>query len=445
LAPKKLSALDAVLLVMGGIVGVGIFFNPRAIAELVPDPTWFLGVWLVGGLVALFGALTFAELGGSFPEDGGWYVFLREAFGPFPAFLFASVVLFVVSTGAIAVMAAICVANLSGLIPAIGPAGSTSAMLAGALIIVAVTAIALLGIKASATFQNACMLVKLAAIAAIVVGAWCCFSAPASAPDPLVTARPAGLAAGAVRALLPVLFACGGWQMLCYVAPQVRDPAKNLPRAILFGVLGVVAVYLAVNAAYVHVLGIAGIAANPQFASETARLVFGDTGASVLRAAMAVSALGVCVVTVIVTPWLYVAMAKEGLFFSRFARTSPTTGVPTAALLAQMVIALAYWLWGRAEVVVDAVVFVEWIFHALVAIALLRLRRNRPELPRPFRSVLYPLAPVGYLVIATIVVFGNLWNAEVRTVGIGLGVVTAAALVYRPWRRLVEKAERKVT
>src|SRR6186713_817736 len=124
--------------------------------------------------------------------------------------------------------------------------------------------------------------------------------------------------------------------------------------------------------AYVHVLGIEGIASNPQFASETARRVFGDTGASVLRAAMAVSALGVCVVTVIVTPWLYVAMAKEGLFFSRFARLSPTTGAPVAALLAQMVVALAYWLWGRAELVVDAVVFVEWIFHALVAIALLR-------------------------------------------------------------------------
>ena len=122
-----------------------------------------------------------------------------------------------------------------------------------------------------------------------------------------------------------MLFACGGWQMLCYVAPQVRDPARKLPRAILFGVLGVVAVYLAVNAAYVYVLGIDGIAANPQFASETARRVFGDTGALVLRAAMAVSALGVCVVTVIVTPWLYVAMAKEGLFFSRFARLSPST------------------------------------------------------------------------------------------------------------------------
>lgn len=425
---------------MGGIIGVGIFFNPRAIAELVPDPTWFLGVWLVGGLVALFGALTFAELGGSFPEDGGWYVFLREAFGPFTAFLFASVVLFVVSTGAIAVMVSICVSNMAGLVPWIGVSGSTSATLVGALIIAVVTAIALCGVKAGAVFQNACMFVKLAAIAAIVIGAWCWFDAPERAVDPALAPETENLFDGAVRALLPVLFACGGWQMLCYIAPQVRNPARTLPRAILFGVLGVVAIYLAVNAAYVHVLGIDGVASNPQFASEVARRIFGDTGASILRAAMAVSALGVCVVTVIVTPWLYVAMAKEGLFFRRFARIYPTTGAPAEALLAQMIVALTYWMWGHAEVVVGSVVFVEWIFHALVAIALLRLRRTRPDLPRPFRSVLYPLAPVGYLVIATIVVFGNLWNAELRTVGIGLGVVTAAAIVYRPWKKLVRSS-----
>jgi APA family basic amino acid/polyamine antiporter len=442
LAPQKLSALDAVLLVMGGIIGVGIFFNPRAIAELVPDPTWFLGVWLVGGLVALFGALTFAELGGSFPEDGGWYVFLREAFGPFPAFLFACVVLFVVSTGAIAVMVSICVANLSGLAPWIGDPGGTTATVTGALIIVFVTGIALAGVKASATFQNLCMFVKLGAIAAIVVGAWFIFSAPEATTAPASTPAPHGLAGGAVRALLPVLFACGGWQMLCYIAPQVRDPARTLPRAILFGVLGVVVVYLAINSAYLRVLGIDGITSNPAFASETARHVYGDTGATLLRAAMAVSALGVCVVTVIVTPWLYVAMAKQGLFFARFARTGPRTGAPVAALLVQMIVALAYWTWGHAEVVVGAVVFVEWIFHGLVAIALLRLRRARPDLPRPFRSLLYPLAPVGYLVIATIVVLGNLWTAELRTVGIGLGVVTVAALVYKPWRALVQRSQR---
>lgn len=424
---------------MGGIIGVGIFFNPRAIAELVPDPTWFLGVWLVGGLVALFGALTFAELGGSFPEDGGWYVFLREAFGPFPAFLFACVVLFVVSTGAIAVMVSICVANLAELF---GGLDATTTIVTGALIIVGVTAIALAGVKASATFQNLCMFVKLAAIAAIVVGAWALFHPPTATTTPAAVTPHNGLVGGAVRALLPVLFACGGWQMLCYVAPQVRDPARTLPRAILIGVVGVVAVYLAINSAYLRVLGIDGIVANPGFASETAQRIFGQTGAMILRGAMAVSALGVCVVTVIVTPWLYVAMAKQGLFFERFARTSPRTGAPVDALLAQMLVALAYWLWGRAELVVDAVVFVEWIFHALVAIALLRLRHTRPDLPRPFRSLLYPLAPVGYLLIATIVVAGNLWNAQLRTTGIGLGVVLVAALVYTPWRAIVRRSQR---
>lgn len=440
---RQLNGFDATLLVMGGIVGVGIFFNPRAIAELVPDPRWFLGVWALGGLVALFGALTFAELGGSFPEHGGWYVFLRSAFGPFTAFLFACVVMFVISTGAIAVMVSICTANCAGIVPGVGPPGSASASATGAAIIVVVTAITLLGVKASASFQNLCMLIKIAAIAALVIGAFCVFTPSGPAPDPAIALESGGLVGGAVRALLPVLFSCGGWQMLCYVAPQVREPQRVLPRAILFGVLAVVALYVAVNAAYLHVLGIGGIATDPQFASSMARRAFGPTGATILRGAMAVSALGVCVVTMIVTPWLYVAMAREGLFFKRFARLHPRTGAPVDALLVQMALALAYWFSSRAELLVDSVVFVEWIFHALVAIALLRLRRDRPGLPRPFRSWLYPLAPIGYLVVAVVVVGGNLLHPDLRSIGIGTTVIVLAALAYGPWRACVARAEQR--
>lgn len=435
MTPRALSWLDATLLVMGGIIGVGIFFNARAVAELVPDATWFLALWGVGGIVALFGALTFAELGPSLPEAGGWYVFLRAAFGPFTAFLFACVVLFVISTGAIAVMASICVANLHGIVPGIGAPGSASSMLAGAILIVAVTGVTMLGVKAGATFQNACMVIKIAAIVVLVAAAWAFTSdaVPAAAVPPM----PASLLGGAVRALLPVLFACGGWQMLCYVAPRVRDPQRTLPRAIVVGVLAVIVLYLLLNGAYVHVLGIGGIASDAQFASTMARRTLGNTGGAILRGAIGVSALGVCIVTILATPWLYVAMAREGLFFAGIGRLHPKTGAPVNALSLQMLVALAYWFWGRAEVLVDSVVFVEWIFHALVAVALLRLRATRPDLPRPFRSPLYPLAPAGYLVIATAVVAGNLIQANARAVVIGASVLAVGALIYRPWRALV--------
>jgi APA family basic amino acid/polyamine antiporter len=152
---------------------------------------------------------------------------------------------------------------------------------------------------------------------------------------------------------------------------------------------------------------------------------------------MAISAWVSAIVTIVATPWLYVAMAREKLFFARFAEVGERTGAPTAGLLAQAAITLAYWFWGEADVLVNSVVFVEWIFHALVAVALLRLRATRPELPRPFRSPLYPLAPVLYVAFAVAVVLGTLLQANVRDTTIGLSVLLVGAIVYRPWRKLV--------
>lgn len=441
---RKLTLFDAAMLTMGGIVGVGIFYTPRAVAELVPHEGAFLAVWAIGGLVALAGAMTFAELGGTFPRAGGWFVFLREAWGPFVAFLFAWIVMFVVSTGAIAVMLEICTSNLAGIVPGVGASRSPSAIAVGATLLVGVTVLTAFGTKTGARFQNVCMGVKLFAILALVVGAFA-FFVPAAGPAETgalsATVAPSGAApslfSGTIRALLPVLFACGGWQMACYVAPQIADPQKNLPRAIVLGVIGVVVLYVLLNAAYLRVLGIEGLTRDTAFAGRMAELTLGAHGRRLLQAAIAVSALGVCVVTVVASPWMYVAMAEEGLFFRGFGTLHPRTGAPVRALIAQCAVALGYWLWGRAEVLVNSTVFVEWIFHGLVALALLRLRSKRAELPRPFRSPLYPTAPVVYLAIAACVVFGNLAQAEVRDIGIGLALLVVGSLVYRPWRSLV--------
>ncbi|MFN0008009.1 MAG: APC family permease [Planctomycetota bacterium] len=428
--PRQLSPLDATLLVMGGIIGVGIFYTPRLVAQHVPHPTAFLAMWVICGLIAIAAGLTFAELGASFPKAGGWYVFLREAFGPFVAYLFAWIVLCVVSTGALSVIVRVLVSSVPGLPE---PLHFT----AGAATIVLVTGLAMLGAKAGATLQNACMAIKLGAIAAMAgVGLLLASPAPPVAAPPIPPEG--GLALGMVRALLPVLFAFGGWQLLCYVAPLVRDPARNVPRAIVLGILGVVLTYLAINGAYLRVLGIEGLISDPAFASEMARRTLGPTGGEILRAAIAISALGITIAIIVTSPWLYVAMAREGLFFARFARTHPRTGAPVEALLAQGGIALAYWTWGQADLLVESVVFVEWIFHFLVAVALLRLRSRRPEIPRPFASPLYPLAPILYALLAAAVVVGTLAQAEPKSAAIGLGVLAVAAAVYRPWRRLVE-------
>jgi len=445
-APKKLSLLDATLLVMGGIIGVGIFFTPQLVAEETHDPRAFLFVWLFGGGIALLAAFTFAELGGTFPRAGGWFVYLREAFGPFPAFLFAWIVLFVVSTGAVAGVTSFLAQQLGAAFPGLlRPEGALESGLLGArqvaaLVVLAVTAVALTGVKRTALVQNACMAIKLLALATFVWIAFVLAPSGASAQASPAAADPVSFLSGMLAALRPVFFAYGGWQMAAYVAPQIADARRNLPRALVAGILGVIVVYGLANASYLRVLGIERLAADPDFASHVAQAHLGEWGQRGLALGMAVSCLGFTIVTIFATPWLYVAMAEEGLFFRRIAALSPRTGVPTLAFLVQAAVALVYVYASTLSKLVDSVIFVEWMFHFLVALALLRLRRNRPDLPRPFRSPLYPLAPLAYAATAALVVGSTLFTAEAKLVFTGLAIVAAGALVYRPWRALIGRA-----
>jgi len=433
-AQRELTLFDATMLVMGGIIGVGIFFNPQAVARLVPNESAYFSMWLLGGLVALAGAMTFAELAGTFPRSGGWFVFLREAFGPFPAFLFAWIVLFVVSTGACAVIADF---SARQFVTLLWPAGAPPAYAAPAIgytILVGITGLALAGVKRTAVFQNICMVLKLSAIATFVLAA---FAVARATGATQVDAPHDSLASGMLQASLPVLFSFGGWQLVTYIAPNVRDPQRTLPRSILLGVSGVVVVYLALNYAFVRVLGMEGLAEIDGFTTEMARRTLGEKGQTVLVAAMAVSSLGVCTAILLATPGIYVAMARSGLFLKSFGREHPSTGAPVLALLVQGTIAISYFSWGEAGLLTDAVVFTEWIFHAQCAAALLYLRKRNPELPRPFVSFAYPLFPVVYLSLAVLVVCGTLARADMSQTLLGLGVLAVGAVVYLPWKRLV--------
>ena len=240
------------------------------------------------------------------------------------------------------------------------------------------------------------------------------------------------LAGGIAPALLGVFFTFGGWQMVCYIAPQVRDPQRTLPRAIVLGVLGVVAVYLAANLAYLKVLGVHDLAGNDDFAKQVAVKVIGPLGAKVLLGAMIVSCIGIFTVNVITTPWMYVAMAREGLFFKRFERLHPRSGTPLLAMALQAVLTFGYLSWKDANKLADSVVFSEWIFHALVALALIIVRWRQPDLPRPFRSPLYPLAPLVYLLIALYVLAGNL--TDLSRVSQAAAVLALGAVVFFLWR-----------
>jgi APA family basic amino acid/polyamine antiporter len=440
-AARQLSLFDATMLVMGGVIGVGIFFTPGSVAGLLPVPAAFFGVWLLGGLVAIAGAMTFAELAATFPRAGGWFVYLREAFGRFPAFLFAWVVLLVISTGAAAIVADFCAGQVCVLAWGLDGTPAGARMAIAAALLVGLTLVSLMGVKNGALLQNLCMLLKLAALAVLAGGALLFTTAGSGVPlEPLAAATPPGLGRGLVLAMLPVLFSYGGWPLVTYIAPSVRDPQRTLPRAIVLGMAGVVAVYFAMNAAYVKVLGLPTLAAGQDIAARLAQATVGAAGGTLLVAAMAVSAFGICAAIVLASPFLYVAMAREGLFFRRFGALSPRTGAPVLALLVQGAVALAYLAWGQAGVLVDAVVFAEWIFHAQCGAALLVLRRSRPDLPRPFRSPAWPLFPALYTLIACGVVVGALLQAEPRKTWLGIGVLAVGAAVYRPWRALLARA-----
>jgi len=439
-ARRKLSLLDATMLVMGAILGVGIFFNPGEVASLVPHPAAFLGTWGIGGLIALTGAFTFAELGATFPHAGGWFVYLREMYGRPIAFLLAWVVLFVISTGALAVMCGFGASMLAVAFPSIGEAGGAAQRAVSVAMILAMTIVALGGAKVGATAQNVVMLIKVLVVLVLITAGLLFFSPDGSSAPLAAAPQPDGrpLWQGMTVAMLPILFSCGGWTLVGYLSSEIDDAPRNLPRAIIIGVTAVMILYFLLNTTYIRVVGLEYMAANPfTFAGEVAARSYGPGGAKALSVAMAISALGVCAVTIITTPWLYVAMAREGLFFDSFAKLHARTGAPTFGLLLQAAIAILYVFIAGTNFLVNSVVFAEWIFHVLAAFGLLALRAKRPDLPRPFRSFAYPLMPLVYGIFAIGVVAGNLWQSEAKMTMTGLGVLAVGAVVYPLWRRFI--------
>ncbi|MEM8709809.1 MAG: amino acid permease, partial [Planctomycetota bacterium] len=371
--PRQLSLFDATMLVMGGIIGIGIFFNPAGIARAVPNETAYLVMWGLGALAALSGAMTFAELSASFPRTGGWYVWLREAFGGMTAFLFAWVVLLVVSTGACALVARF----MGGEISALFGGGIYTEIGTAAVAVLAVTGLALSGLKSSALFQNLCMLMKLGAVFTFVIGGLALYQGtPAAVEVAASDVTSTSLTSGMLSASLSVLFSFGGWQLLSYIAPAVENPQRNLPRAILIGVTAVAAIYFVVNLGYLRVLGLGGLAVtgtqeHGPMAVRMAQALLGESqGTSFVHAAIAVSALGFLVATLITTPGIYVAMAREGLFMRSFGQLNAKTGAPTLALLTQCVLVMGYLAYSlksadAIDTLTQAVVFAEWIFHCL--------------------------------------------------------------------------------
>ena len=428
---RRLGLFSGTMLVIGGIIGSGIFLNPAIVAQRVKTPGLTLTAWILGGAVALIGAFIFAELAARRPRAGGGYVYIRDAFGALPAFLYAWALLLVMATGAIA---AVSVTFARYTVALLGlPTSVTVPLAIGAILFL--SAVNYLGVRLGAVVQNIFTVLKLAAIAVLVIAGLVLIGTPMPAPT---AAAPAGmglvLALGA--SLVPVLFAYGGWQQSNFVGEEIIAPERNLPRALMIGVVAVVTVYLLANYTYLRVLGADGLAASQAPAADVMQRVLGAGGARLISAGIAISTFGFLNLVILVSPRVYQTMAADGLFFPAMGRLHPRYRTPGTAIIFQAIWAVLLTLVGTYGQLLDYVVFGDWIFFALNAAALMVYRSRDAAEPAPpgFRAPAYPLLPLLFIAAAAYVVIGSMasnpGNALRGTALLALGVP-----VFLFWRR----------
>ena len=434
---RRLGLFDITMLVMGGIIGSGIFINPYVVAQQVPSTLLILSAWAFGGLIALAGAFIYAELSSQTSTSGGQYVYLRDAFHPALAFVYGWALLLVTQSGGMAAVAV----TFAKYVCALGnfETNDNVAALLATVALGLLTIVNCLGVRAGSTTQNIFMILKLLAIAALVALGFT-VAGPANAATPS-TISPPGMwnsliAFGA--ALIPVQFAYGGWQTSCFVAGEVRDPQRNLPRGLLLGVLGVIAVYLSVNFVCVRALGPDGLSQSHTPASAVMRLALGETGAKIIAVGIAVSTIGFLSQSMLTAPRVYFAMAEDGLFFSSLARLNQAR-VPALAIALQGALAIVITLSGRYEQILNYVISVDVIFFALTAATVFVFRsRVRAGLATntsasSFRIPAHPFTTLFFIVSCVGVAFSTFFRYPHNS-AIGLGIMLSGIPVYLFWR-----------
>lgn len=424
---RRLGLFDATMLVMGGIVGAGIFVNPAEVARHVANPALIVGMWVAGGAIALAGAFVYAELAARRPGLGGQYAYLRDAWGPLPAFLYGWSLLLVIQSGG---MAAVAITFARYFLELSGWPLSPGAVAAGVLALL--TAINCLGVRAGVGVQSGLMLLKLGAIGALVA-AGLLFAAP----HPMLAGAAAGpggvgLLAAIGAALTPVMFSYGGWQTASFMAGEMRDPARDLARAMVLGVAGVVACYTAVALVCVVALGPAGLAASTTPASDAMRVVLGQRGADLVAVAVTVSALGFLSQGMLTSPRVYFAMAEDRLFFRRVAAVHPRTHVPVAAILLQGLVAAGIALSGSYGQILSYVVSVDFIWFGLTGAALFVFRRRTPDAPG-FAAPGHPWTTGLFVVACAAIVVATVANHPANS-AIGFLILAAGVPAYRYWQ-----------
>lgn len=424
--PRKLGLIDATLIVIGIVIGSGIFLLPNLIARNLPSASAIIAVWIVAGVLSYFGALAYAELGAMMPATGGQYVFLREAYGPGCAFLCGWVFVLAVVPGGIAFLAVGFSIYLDKFIHLSPPMRNVvSLALVGAL-----SAANYIGVKQGAWVQRIFTTAKIAGLVLLITAA--VFAPPVGhlAPGPAQTLSYAGV--GFV--MTACLMAYNGWSYVSFVAGEVADPQRNLPRALTLGMGAVMALYVLSNIAYLHVMRLPEIAATERVGAALAERTMGRAGAAILSAVVLLSVIGAingCILTGARIPF---AQARDGLFFSHFGQVHPRFETPGFAIIAQSIWTGVLILTGSYETLSSYTMLSAWIFYALSVLAVWVLRRKRPDAPRPYRMWGYPYTLWSFVIVSVWFLADALVN-QPKTSLIAFGIAAAGVPFYWMWRQ----------
>ena len=434
---RQVGLFDATMIVMGGIVGAGIFINPYVVARQVNTPISILAVWTAGGVVAMLGAFIYAELAARMPDVGGQYAYLREAFHPIAGFLYGWVLLLVIQTGG---MAAVTVTFARYLLELTN--WQVSERVVAVLTILVLTIINCLGVRAGSRVQSVLMLLKIGAIATLILAGLFLIQSPYPLLHPVLDREPSlDLVTAIGAAMIPVLFAFGGWQTANFIAAEVKDPQRNLSRALVMGVAGVIVLYLGVNFVCVRALGAEGLAKSTVPASSVMRMAMGNTGARLIALGIAVSTVGFLSQSILTAPRVYFAMASDGLFFEAVARVNQRTHVPVVAIVMQSLLTLVIALSGSYEKILNYVVSMDFIFFGLTGASLFVFRRREAAsfttagmASGGYRVPGHPYSTGLFVAVSWLVVINTVYKYPANAL-LGMGILVLGLPVYAFWAR----------
>ncbi len=428
---RTISRNDVALLVVGSVIGSGIFLVPGGVLTQSGGSVGMaMLAWLFGGVLSLLGALTYGELGAMQPQAGGLYLYIRDAFGPLLAFLYGWVIFFCICAGTVATLAVASSTYLQQFIPM----GETGRKLVSVAIVAGIALLNIRGTRISVMTLNVGTALKVGALAFIIASLPLLGKGLTQVDRWFPSEFSVSMLSGVGLAMVSVLWAYEGWSYVTFVAGEVKDPQKNLPSGLVIGTLALIVIYVLANVAYIAALGPEGVGKSNRVAAESMQAVFGPTAATLIAIPIIISMISAAHSVILTMPRVYFAMARDGVFFQKLGEVHPKFGTPAFAVAAGSLIAAIYSLVGTFQQLLGYVVFIAWIFYAIAAGCVIVFRKTRADWPRPFKVPGYPATPVLFILSAVAIVGNTIVQQSAKQTLIAFGIMAAGVPAFLLWK-----------